>query len=124
MVTITLQVPDELAQRLNAERERLPEILERALELLLADTSAPPLPIVPPAAAFSEMIEFLSSHPSPEQILSFKLSPRAQARLVELLEKNREAGLTETERAELDWYEYVHHIMARLKAQARPPAAS
>ena len=69
------------------------------------------------------MVEFLSSRPTPEQILAFKISPHAQARLAELLEKNREEGLTEAESAELDWYEYVHNIMTRLKAQARPAPA-
>lgn len=41
-----------------------------------------------------------------------------------LLEKNREMGLNETESAELDWYEYVHDIMTRLKAQTRPAPRS
>jgi hypothetical protein len=124
MATITLEVPDELAQRLNVERDRLPQVLERALKLLPARPTAPPPTTSPPALAFTEMIEFLSSHPTPEQILAFKISPRAQARLAELLEKNREEGLIEAESTELDWYEYVHDIMTRLKAQARPEPGS
>ncbi len=120
MTTITLEVPDRLAQRLNFERDRLPQVLELALKQL------PPRPVtvapvtVSPTLAFTEMIEFLSSHPTTEQILGFRISSRAQAHLSSLLEKNRETGLTEAESAELDWYEYVHDIMARLKAQVRP----
>jgi hypothetical protein len=120
MTTITLEVPNRLAQRLNLERDRLPQVLELALRQL------PPRPVntvpvaVAPALAFTEMIEFLSSHPTTEQILGFRISPPAQANLSDLLEKNRETGLNEAESAELDWYEYVHDIMTRLKAQARP----
>ncbi len=70
------------------------------------------------------MIAFLSSQPTPEQIWAFKISAQAQARLSALLEKNRESGLNEVENAELDWYEYVHDIMARLKAQTRQISAN
>lgn len=123
MATIILEVPDELAQRLNAERDRLPQILEWALKLLPMQPTVSPPTTTPPALAFTEMVKFLSSRPTPEQILAFKIWPQAQARLAELLEKNREEGLTEAESAELDWYEYVHDIMTRLKAQARPAPA-
>ena len=125
MTTITLEVPDDLAQRLADERERLPEMLRWALSQLpprLAHHPASTASLTP-TLAFDEMIEFLASHPTPEQILAFRISPRAQARLAELLEKNREDGLTESESAELDWYEYVHDIMTRLKAQAWPAPA-
>ena len=90
MTTITLEVPNRLAQRLNFERDRLPQVLELALQQL------PPRPVntvpvaVAPALAFTEMIEFLSGHPTAEQILGFCISPPAQANLSDLLEKNRE----------------------------------
>ena len=81
-----------------------------------------------PAAAsglvFDEMIAFLSGRPTVEQIAAFKISAGAQARLAELLEKNREEGLSDAENAELDGYEYVHDIMLPLKARARSGAAS
>lgn len=93
------------------------------MKLLPTQPAASPPTTTPPALAFTEMVEFLSSRPKPEQILAFKISPHAQARLAELLEKNREEGLTQAESAELDWYEYVHDIMTRLKAQARPAPA-
>ena len=123
MATIILEVPDELARRLSAERDRLPQILEWALKRLPTRPTASPTTTTPPALVFTEIVEFLSNHPTPEQILASKISPHAQSRLAELLEKNREEGLTEAESAELDWYEYVHDIMPRLKAQARPAPA-
>lgn len=120
MTTITLQVPDELAQRLNVDRERLPQLLEWALRRFPARPIVSASATTTPALVFTEMVDFLSSHPATEQILAFQISPRAQARLDALLEKNREDGLTESESAELDWYEYVHDILTRLKAQLRP----
>ncbi len=119
MTTITLQVPDKLAERLTAERDRLPQMLEWALRQFPTRPTIPQ-PATTPALAFTEMVDFLSSHPTTGQILAFKISARAQSRLAELLDKNREAGLSEAENAELDWYEYVNEIMTRLKAQARP----
>ena len=68
---------------------------------------------------FHEMIDFLAGGPSPEQIAAFKVSPSAQARLEELLEKNREKELTDDEAAELDLYEQINHVMLLLKARAR-----
>jgi hypothetical protein len=118
MTAITLNVPDDLARRLNAERERLPQILEWAINSWHA-----PRPIAV-ATPFVEMIEFLSSRPTPDQILAFKISATAQTRLADLLDKNREEGLNDAEHTELDWYEYVHEIMTRLKAQTRVPTAN
>ena len=114
---ITLEVPEDVAQRLNAERARAPELLRWALRQLPPSSPVRSGTGAAPAQAFNEMVDFLSSHPTAEQIMAFKISDGAQARLSELLEKNREEGLADAENAELDWYEYVHDIMMRLKAQ-------
>ncbi|MCT7989509.1 hypothetical protein [Laspinema olomoucense] len=47
-----------------------------------------------------------------------KVSEDAQARLGELLEKNREGTLNETESAELDLSEQLDRLMTLLKAKA------
>jgi len=65
------------------------------------------------------MVEFLSSRPSSSEILAFKISPSAQERMATLLDKSREEGLSDAEKGELDWCEYVHEIMTRLKAEVR-----
>ena len=62
--------------------------------------------------------------PSPERIIAFKISLAAQRRLGELLDKNREEGLTPEETAELDVYTQVHHLLLLLKARARLASAS
>lgn len=117
MATLTLEIPDQLADQLHLERERLPELLEEALRYRQEPQPQP----VRSSLAFGEMVEFLASRPSLQAIQSFKISRYAQERLAALLEKNRETGLSDAESAELDWYEYVHEIMTRLKAETRLP---
>jgi hypothetical protein len=119
MTTITLDVPDALAERLAQRREQLPQLLTIALELCSGEPLLS-LPMSPPNhPVFAEMIDFLASGPTPEQIVAFKLSPAAQARLEALLDTHREEGLTATEMAELETYAQVNHLLLLLKARAR-----
>jgi len=116
MTTITLQVPDELAARLVPVREQLPQLLSAALDVFPElDTTTPNLARHP---VFEEMIDFLASGPTPRQPVAFKASPSTQARLDELLDKNREEGLTDAESAELDAFSQVNHVMLLIKARA------
>lgn len=124
MTTITLEVPDELAVRLAPVRERLPQLLSLALELLPGEFPISAAAVSASHPAFDEMIDFLAGGPTPEQIIEFKASPAAQARLEELLDKNREEGLTEAESAELDVYEQINFVLLLLKARARPGLVS
>jgi hypothetical protein len=119
MTTITLELPDELAARMNMLRDRLPGLLSRLLESPSAEKLSQALKAAATHPVYGEMMDFLASRPMPEQIFDFKISAAAQDRLEELLEKNREEGLSETESAELDVYELVHHSLIRLKADAR-----
>ena len=67
MSAITLQLPDELAERLRKHEERLPEILELGLRELDAD----------PQSGFegtTEVLEFLAVLPNPEDILKLRPS--------------------------------------------------
>ena len=119
MTTITLEVPDELAARINALRDRLPDLLSSVLELPLTEQTSQALKAAATHPVYREMLDFLGSSPTPQQIIEFRVPAAAQERLDELLEKNREEGLTDAEAAELDVYELVHHSMIRLKAHAR-----
>jgi len=119
MTTITLEVPDELAAMLAPLRQNLPSLLFRALELQAAEDLAFEGAYEANQLVFQEALNFLTSRPTPEQILMFKASPPAQERLEELLDKNREEGLTKDEETELDVYEQVNNLMILLKAHAR-----
>ncbi len=119
MTTITLDVSDDLAARLRPIKTDLPRLLAIALDLFSTDTSLTTSTPKSNYAVFDEMINFLAGNPTPEQILAFKISPAAQARLQELLDKNSEATLNEDESAELDAYEQVNHTLLLLKARTR-----
>ena len=80
MTTITLDIPDALAERVAQRRDQLPQLLAMALELFPGDAPLS-LPVSPADhPVFAEMIDFLASGPTPAQIVAFKLSPAAQAR--------------------------------------------
>jgi hypothetical protein len=122
MTTITLEVPDELAAQVAALRGRLPDLLARALKSEPVEKKDRADGAEAPAPLYREVIDFLATNPSPEQIIAFKISPAAQERLEELLDKNREEGLTADEAAELDAYLQARDLMVFLKANARPDA--
>ncbi len=124
MAELTIQVPDELAQRLKPLQDRLPELLFQLVEMLPSRTAAADaLSLMdkpedaPPA--YAEVLDFLVNRPTPQDIATFKVSPVAQARLRALLEKNREGTLSKTEAAELDLHEQLEHLMILLKAKAQ-----
>jgi hypothetical protein len=123
MAELTIQVPDELAQRLEPYRNRLPELLTRAVENILPSTSSTDLlpSVVNPTdapVAYAEVLDFLVTRPTPQEIVAFKVSAEAQERIRTLLDKNQDGRLTETETAELDLYEQLEHMMILLKAKA------
>lgn len=73
---------------------------------------------------FDEIVDFITSTPQPEQILSFKPSPAAQRRLEDLLFKKREEKLDDVEKHELEQYLTIEHIMRLAKARARQRLAA
>lgn len=112
MVEMTMQVPDGLAQRLRRMTPWLPAVLE--LSLVGFKT--------PAAQTVAEIVAFLSSGVSPEQVAEFLVSPRAQERLRRLLALNQAGLLSQDEQAELDESEQIEHIIVLLKAQAQERA--
>jgi hypothetical protein len=65
-----------------------------------------------------EVLTFLLSSPTPQQIIGFRASDAAQERLRYLLEANRQGTLTDAERAELDEASQMNHFVMLLKARA------
>jgi len=119
MTTITLEVPDELAAHFKIAPAALPALIREAVAAKVArlfpqngdDESAPPI--------YQEMIDLLTSGPTADQLLTFKISDSAQERLEELLRKNREEELTAEERADLNTYLRLSEYLTKLKARAR-----
>ncbi len=114
MTTLTVQIPEDLAVRLRPVQDRPTEIIELGLREL------------GPAryGLHNEVIDFLASGPTPQDIVAFRPSIREQARVAELLDKNRAGTLTPTEHTELDRYEQLDYLMTLVKARARQRLAS
>lgn len=119
MTTITLQLPDELAAWIAPLQDQLPDLILQAKELLPVGQPVNAVHLSSTYPVFDEMIDFLASGPTSQQIVEHKVSPALQERLEELLDKNREEGLTAAEMAELDAFRRVNHEMILLKARAR-----
>lgn len=71
-----------------------------------------------------EVLGFLLSSPTPQQIIAFHASDTAQARLRYLLDANRNGTLTDDERAELEEASQINHFVTLLKAKAHQTLAT
>jgi hypothetical protein len=121
MAELTLDVPDELMQRLQPLQDRLPALLTLLVESISSQAEGTPLSEAhgtETSLAYTEVLDFLLTRPTPHDILVFKVSDAAQARLRLLLDRNREEALSTTEKTELDLYEQLEHLMILLKAKA------
>ncbi|MHB8626210.1 MAG: hypothetical protein ACYDBJ_11430 [Aggregatilineales bacterium] len=65
-----------------------------------------------------EVLDFLISAPTPEQIIAYHASETAQERLRMLLDANRSGTLSVQEKAELDEMNRVDHFFTLIKARA------
>jgi hypothetical protein len=77
----------------------------------MADQGTVPGPV-------DEVLDFLLSQPTAEQIVALRASEAAQERLGYLLDSNRNNTLKDAERAELDAYIQLDNLVSRLKARA------
>ncbi len=111
MSAITLDLPDDLVERLRAAADRLPRILELGLRELDASSQSG-------FSSTSNVLEFLAGLPSPEEILAFRPSPLLRDRVSALLEKNRTTGLAADEEEEWQRYQYLEHLVRIAKAKA------
>ena len=70
-----------------------------------------------------EVLDFLLSQPTPEQVIQLHASDAAQERLRYLLDGSENNTLMDAERAELDAYIQLDNLVARLKIRAREKLA-
>ena len=68
--------------------------------------------------AYLEFVDFIAQGATPEQILAFHPSPSAEARLAELLERERDEILSSQEQAELNHIFELEHILRMAKARS------
>ncbi|MDQ3011543.1 MAG: hypothetical protein M3X11_12660 [Acidobacteriota bacterium] len=109
MATITIEVPDEVAEQLSQNKHQLTELLFRSLR-------QPPVKI----EAYRHILEFIASHPSPEQIAAFEPTSEMRQRVRTLMACERTNEISPLEKAELDEYEWIEHIVVMLKTGNLP----
>jgi hypothetical protein len=111
VMQILVDVPDELGLRLAPMHEQLPQILELGLRGLNANVQQG-------FSGLADILEFLASLPSPQEILALKPSVDLQAEVQRLIEKTKGQGLSEEEERRWQQYEYIEHLMRMAKAKA------
>ncbi len=111
MSSMTITIPEELADRLKPLESQIPRILELGLRKLNASSQ-------PSFEGADEVLELLASLPSPEEIIALRPSEDLQTRISLLLEKNRDQGLTAEEEKEWESYQYLEHLVRMAKAKA------
>jgi hypothetical protein len=67
--------------------------------------------------AYEEVIEFTGT--SPQNVVAFRPSERARARVADLIEREKTSSLSPDEKSELDHYLQLEHLMRLAKARAR-----
>ena len=75
--------------------------------------TAEPLPI------YDDLLDLFVDTADVDRLAAFRLPPDKQARLDELLQKNREGLVTDAQRGELQEFERLEHLGRMLKARAR-----
>ncbi|MCA9896162.1 MAG: hypothetical protein KC615_24425 [Anaerolineae bacterium] len=66
-----------------------------------------------------EVLDFLLSKPTPQDVIDLRPSDQAQERLRYLLDTNRSDSLSDAEKAELDRYLQLEHFVRQLKIRAQ-----
>jgi hypothetical protein len=111
MTQITLNLPDELSLRLLPLEAQLPQILELGLRELNASSQTG-------FKGAADILKFLASLPSPEEIIALRPSETLQNQINTLLEKNRSGQLTPEEEQLWEQYQYLEHLIRIAKAKA------
>lgn len=111
MTQLTLTLPDDLVARLAPAARWMPTILELSMVGFAT----------PAAAVAAELIHFLASNPSPQEVRTHHASAVHQERLRRLLALNEAGLLSEDEQRELDEIERIEHLVILLKADAAGP---
>lgn len=108
---VTIDLPENLAARLQSNRQNLPQIIEAGLREFKASSSVGYKNV-------ADVLEFLANLPKPEEILALRPSEDLQAEIERLLEKNRSEGLNEAEEQIWQSYEFIEHLVRVAKARA------
>ncbi len=68
---------------------------------------------------YLDIIDFIAAGTTPEAVADFRPSQEARLRLAALIERDKEGSLSPEEKAELDHFMDLEHILRMAKARAR-----
>jgi len=68
--------------------------------------------------AYEEIIDFIAAGTTPESLINFQPSEVAKERVADLILREKTAGITVEEKAELDQYLMLEHLIRLAKARA------
>ncbi len=71
------------------------------------------------ARFFDEIVDFLTSTPTPAEVMAYQPSAALQSRAEELLEKSKAGELAEPDQKELEYFMVIEHLMRMAKIRAR-----
>jgi hypothetical protein len=77
-----------------------------------------------PDRAYAELVEFFAANTPPAKLIAFRPSERTRRRVADLVRREKTAGLTRDESAELDHFLELEHLMRLTKARARQQLAA
>ena len=75
--------------------------------------------MVTESPAYFEIIDFIAAGSTPVALAEYRPSPEAQRRIDDLIEREKEGGVSIQEKAELDHFMELEHILRMAKARAR-----
>lgn len=112
-MTVTLDLPEELATEALSRPEMLAEIVRAGLQRQRLKS-----PLLRDLAA---MVQRLAESPESAEVAQMKVSDAGQDRLEELLENNRTGSLTAEDRREWEQFERMEYLVraAKMVAAAR-----
>ena len=69
--------------------------------------------------SYLEIVDFIAGGTTPQAVADYRPSAEAQKRVAELIAREKEGGLSPEEKAELDHFMDLEHILRMAKARAR-----
>src|SRR2546426_9420601 len=108
---VTLDLPEDVAADLRTFEHQTVAIIAAGLREVKSPDSGE-------FHGLAQVLEKLAQLPSPAEVLALRPSAELDARIRELLEKQRDKGLTPEEEAEWERYELVEHLVRIAKARA------
>ncbi len=109
---LTIDLPYDVVRSLEFQGDDLPSIINEGIRAVRSRSS-------PGYRGLWDVLDLLATLPNPTDVLELRPTPELQARIEEVLEKNRTNELTEADRQFWASYEFVEHFVQRAKLAAQ-----